>query len=238
MEEITNTQPALSAQTGVTEPVAAAPTGEETLPAAGASQDTSEFESLIKGRFKSQFDEKMQSAIRARLKGAKEIEGRYQTLQPALQLLSRRYGVDEGDAEGLKAAILGEGQRETASADHYYQNWLQQSQAAKEAYPDFDLRAALEDGQFRALLKSGVDIRTAYEVRHLDTLLPAAMAATAKAVEERIAKSIAADRSRPAENAMGSRAATLVKPDVSKFTRSDVEAIARRVARGERVSFG
>lgn len=237
MEETLGT--ALSAQTGVTEPAAAAPTGEaEPAPAAGVTDDTSEFEDLIKGRFKSQFDEKMQSAIRARLKGAKEIEGRYQTLVPALQLLSQRYGVEDGDAEGLCRAILGEGRLQSAAADRVYGQWLRQNEEMKNHYPDFDLQQALTDERFRTLLRSGVDIRTAYEVQHLDTLLPAAMAAAARAVEARIAKGIAADRSRPAENAMGSRAAAVMKPDVSKFTRSDVEKIARRVARGERVSFG
>ena len=237
MEETLGT--ALSAQTGVTGPAAAAPTGEaEPAPAAGVTDDTSEFEDLIKGRFKSQFDEKMQSAIKARLKGAKEIEGRYQTLQPALQKLAQRYGLEADDAEGLCHAILGQQTRDEAAADRVYSAWLQQAQEAKSAYPDFELQKELADDQFRALLRSGVGVRTAYEARHMDEFLPAAMSATAKMVEEKIAKGIASGGNRPAENAMGSRASVVAKADVSKFTKSDVEQIARRVARGERVSFG
>ena len=229
---------AIAAQTGVTEAAAVPSSGEDTLPAAGVQDDTSEFEALIRGRFKNQFDEKMQSAIKARLKGAKEIEGRYQTLVPALQKLAERYGVEEGDAEGLCRAILEQQTRDEAAADRIYGAWLQQSEDAKAAYPDFDLRKELTDVQFRALLRSGVGVRTAFEARHMDALLPAAMAATAKRVEEKIARSIASGGSRPAENGMGSRASVVAKTDVSKFTRSDVDAIARRVAQGERVSFG
>ena len=230
---------ALHAQTGVTEAAAVPSSGEaEPLPAAGVRDVTSEFDALIRGKFKTQFDEKMQSAIKARLKGAKEIEGRYQTLVPALQLLSRRYGVEEGDAEGLCRAILGQQEQENAHADRIYAAFLQQSEDAKAAYPDFDLRKELTDNQFRALLRSGVNVRTAYEARHMDTLLPAAMAATAKMVEEKIARGMASGGRRCAENGMVSRASAVAKADVSKFTKSDVDEIARRVARGERVSFG
>ena len=229
---------AIAAQTGVTEAAAVPSSGEDTLPAAGVQDDTSEFEALIRGRFKNQFDEKMQSAIKARLKGAKEIEGRYQTLQPALQKLAQRYGLEADDAEGLCRAILGQQTRDEAAADRVYSAWLQQAQEAKSAYPDFELQKELADDQFRALLRSGVGVRTAYEARHMEEFLPAAMAATAKMVEEKIARGIASGGNRPAENAMGSRASVVAKADVSKFTRSDVEAVARRVARGERVSFG
>lgn len=229
---------AIAAQTGVTEAAAVPFSGEDTLPAAGVQEDTSEFEALIRGRFKNQFDEKMQSAIKARLKGAKEIESRYQTLQPALEKLAQRYGLEAEDAEGLCRAILGQQAQDTAAADRIYSAWLQQAQEAKNAYPAFELQKELADDQFRALLRSGVGVRTAYEARHMEEFLPAAMAATAKMVEEKIARGIASGGNRPAENAMGSRASVVAKADVSKFTRSDVEAVARRVARGERVSFG
>lgn len=234
---------AQSADTGVTGAAAVPHAGEdassqEETPAAGVENDTSEFDALIKGKYKAQFDEKMQAAIKSRLKGAKEIEGRYQTLVPALQLLSQHYGVEDGDAEGLSRAILGQRAQKTALADRLYGQWMQQSEEMKTAYPDFDLRGELQDAQFRAMLRGGASMRTAYEARHLDTLLPAAMAAAARAVEGKIARRIAADRSRPPENGMGSRSTAVAKADVSKFTKSDMDAVARRVANGERVSFG
>ena len=66
----------------------------------------------------------------------------------------------------------------------------------------------------------------------------AAMQFTAKTVESKIAKKIAAQGARPAENGMSSGSAALVKSDVSKLNKKDLAEIQRRVANGERISFG
>ena len=114
---------------------------------------------------------------------------------------------------------------------------MQQADSLKAVYPTFDLNAEVENPQFRQLLRSGIDVRTAYEVIHKDEIIPAAMQFTAKTVEQKIANKIASGGSRPAENGMANQGAATVKSDVSKLTRADREEIIRRVQRGEKIRF-
>lgn len=95
----------------------------------------------------------------------------------------------------------------------------------------------MENPKFLDLLKSNIDVRTAYEVLHKDEIIPAAMQFTAKTVESKIAKSIAANGSRPAENAVGAQAPAVVKSDVSQLSKADRKEIIRRVAKGEKIRF-
>lgn len=123
-------------------------------------------------------------------------------------------------------------------ADKLYAQWLQQEQDTKKVYPSFDMQAEMQNPQFVNLLKSNIDVRTAYEVLHKDEIIPAAMQFTAKTVESKIAKKIAANGARPSENGMSSSATAVVKSDVSTLTSKDIAEVSRRVARGEKISFG
>ena len=44
-------------------------------------------------------------------------------------------------------------------------------------YPEFDLEKESADPAFMRLIDAGVDLRTAYEVTHRDTVFPAALRA-------------------------------------------------------------
>lgn len=123
-------------------------------------------------------------------------------------------------------------------ADRLHAVWVQQEQVAKQVYPSFNMEAELQNPDFVNLITNNVDVKTAYEVLHRDEIIPAAMQFAAQAVEQNIAKKIAANGVRPSENGMGSQASVVVKNDVSKFTKMDIDEVSRRVARGERVSFG
>ena len=116
-----------------------------------------------------------------------------------------------------------------------YAQWMQQAEEAKRIYPNLNFDEESKNPQFRRLLGSGVDVATAYKVIHMDELIPAAMQYTAKTVEQKIANKVMANASRPTENGNSSQGATVVKDDVSKFTKSDRQEIIRRVARGERI---
>lgn len=124
------------------------------------------------------------------------------------------------------------------NANKLYATWMDQSSQLKSVYPSFDLNAELQNPQFVNLLKSNVDVRTAYEVIHKDEIIPAAMQFTAKTVEQKIANNIAAGSKRPTENGMSSQSAAVVKSDVSQLSKADREEIIRRVQRGEKISFG
>lgn len=118
-----------------------------------------------------------------------------------------------------------------------YASWLQQAEQARQVYPTFNLDAEMRNPRFVDLLRSNVDVRTAYEVLHKDEIIPAAMQFTAQTVEQKLAKKIAAGGARPTENGMSSQGAAVVKSDVSQLSKADRQEIIRRVQRGERIRF-
>lgn len=124
------------------------------------------------------------------------------------------------------------------NASKLYAAWMEQAEDAKSVYPSFDLRAEMQNPKFVDLLKSNVDVRTAYEVLHKDEIIPAAMQFTAKKVEQKLTNKIIANGARPSENGISSQSAAQVKSDVSQLSKADRAEIARRVARGEKISFG
>ena len=253
---------------------------QEEAPAAEVQKTTeappdlnAEFEKLIKGQYKEQYDARMQDTIQRRLKSSKETVDKYNALAPTLEILGKKYGVDAADIEALNKAIMDDDsyfeeeavdrgisvkelkairqmERENAdlkrqmqerqtkeNADKLYARWLQEEQEAKKVYPSFDMQKEMQNPEFVNLLRSNVNARTAYEVLHKDEIISGAMQFTAKTVEQKIAKKIAAQGARPAENGMSSGSPAVVKSDVSQLSKADREEIRRRVARGEKIRF-
>ena len=136
----------------------------------------------------------------------------------------------------LKRAM--EEQNRKDNANKLYSQWMEQAESAKAVYPTFDLRAEMQNPKFVDLLRSNIDVRTAYEVIHKDEIIPAAMQFTAKTVEQKLTNKIIANGARPAENGNSSQGAAVVKSDVSTLTKADRAEVNRRVLRGEKISFG
>ncbi len=129
-------------------------------------------------------------------------------------------------------------ERETQeNANRLYTAWMQQADAMKGVYPSFDLEAEMQNPRFIDLLRSNIDVRTAYEVLHKDEIIPAAMQFTAQKVEQQLTNKIIANGSRPVENGIKSQSAAQIKSDVSQLTKADRAEINRRVARGEKIRF-
>lgn len=141
----------------------------------------------------------------------------------------------ERENADLKRQMQEQQTRENASK--LYSKWMQQAEDAKKVYPSFSLEAEMQNPEFTKLLRSNVDVRTAYEVLHKDEIIPAAMQFTAKTVEQKLTNKIIAGGSRPAENGMNSQSAAVVKSDVSQLSKADRQEIIRRVARGEKIRF-
>ena len=118
-----------------------------------------------------------------------------------------------------------------------YAAWMQQADETKKVYPSFNIQTEMNNPQFLALLRSNIDVRTAYEVTHKDEIIQGAMQFTAQTVESKLAKKIASNGSRPSENGMSSQSASVVKSDVSQLSRKDRDEIRRRVANGEKIRF-
>ncbi len=127
--------------------------------------------------------------------------------------------------------------RARENAERVYREWLEQEKATQQIYPQFSLEAELTDNQFVRLLRSGVDVKTAYEVLHKDEIIPAAMQYAAKTAERKVVNKIRANGARPVENGVQDQSASLVKQDVSQLTKADRDEIIRRVERGEKIRF-
>ena len=130
-----------------------------------------------------------------------------------------------------------EEQNRKESANKIYAQWMEQAEQAKSVYPSFDLQVEMQNPQFVNLLRSNVDVKTAFEVLHKDEIIPAAMQYTAKTVEQKLTNKIIANGARPAENGNSSQSATVVKSDVSQLSKADRAEIIRRVQRGEKIRF-
>ena len=141
----------------------------------------------------------------------------------------------ERENAALKAQME-EAQRQE-NGKKLYAAWMQQAEEAKKVYPSFDLKAEMNNPKFLDLLRSNIDVRTAYEVTHKDEIIAGAMQFTAKTVEQKVANKIAANGARPTENGMNSQGASLVKSDVSQLSKADRAEIIRRVQRGEKIKF-
>lgn len=125
------------------------------------------------------------------------------------------------------------------NADQLYAKWMSEAESMKSVYPSFDLKAEMQNPKFVDLLKvPSIDVRTAYEVIHKDEIMPAAMHFTAKTVEQKLTNKIIANGARPTENGISSQSASVTKSDVSQLTKADRQEVLRRVARGEKISFG
>lgn len=123
------------------------------------------------------------------------------------------------------------------SANRVYAQWMEQAEKAKAIYPHFNFQTEMQNPQFVQLLRSNVDVRTAYEVCHKDDIIHGAMQFTAQQVSQKMADKIIANGARPAENGNSSQGATVVKSDVSQLSKADREEIIRRVQRGEKIRF-
>ena len=136
----------------------------------------------------------------------------------------------------LKRQMNEQARKENAAQQ--YSQWMEQAKQAKLTYPSLDLNTEAKNPQFLKLLNSGIDVGTAYAVIHKDEIIPAAMQYTAKTVEQKLTNKVIANGARPAENGISSQSATLTKSDVSQLSKADRAEIARRVARGEKITFG
>lgn len=64
------------------------------------------FEDLIKGKYKADFDKRMQAAIKKRVGDTKAMEAENAKMREALSIAQQRYGTKDGDWDALTNALL------------------------------------------------------------------------------------------------------------------------------------
>jgi hypothetical protein len=224
-----------------------------------------EFEELIKTKYKDQFAKRTQSIIDKRFKEVKTLEKQASEFQSLVDVLGQKYGTDDPQVirERMESEIIEElayqndmspeNYRKIMEADKIRKqndimetqrqqqeqiqaaitNWTSQAEQMKGEYPDFDLRTAMQDDQFLGMIKSNVPVKTAYEILHIDKLKEQIR----REAETKTAQNIQAKRNRPSEAASKGVSGAVVKNDVKSLTKKDREEIARRVQRGEKITF-
>lgn len=141
----------------------------------------------------------------------------------------------ERENEQLRRTI--EQDRQQNETNRIYGEWIKQSEEVKEIYPDFDFVEETANSDFSALLRNGIDVRTAYEVIHKDEIMEGAMKMAVQKTKEKVTNDIIANGNRAGENGTSSQAAGTYKKDVNNLTKKDLAEIEKRLARGERISF-
>ena len=255
-----------TATPGVGTPTTAEESGEQPAPALNESESSSaEGETFsykqFKDRFKKEYQADLQRVIDKRFKNAKKTEAqrdelkaqteRYATL---METLCEKYGTDdvqtlvskisesETAAEQGQQAVPEEQRSEaetTAAAEQQsiVDDWQQQANALQQLYPEFSLENEIDNENFAFALQSGMSVKDAYQYAHFDDILSGVIAYTARSVKDEIGSGRALRGSRAIENGTRAGAAAVVKSDVSKLSKEDMEEIDRRVLRGERISF-
>ena len=126
-------------------------------------------------------------------------------------------------------------QQSQQAAQQQLQKWYGEAEQMKADYPEFDLAAESKDPQFLSMLRSGVPVRLAYEVKHMDEIKAGVAQNTAKTTEKQVVEGIRAKGARPAENGTSSQSAFVVKDDPSQWTKKDRAEVVKRAARGEKI---
>lgn len=62
-----------------------------------AAEPKRSFEELIKGEYKTEFDDKVQGIVKGRIKESKQLQARMNKIAPVMELFARRYGIDASD---------------------------------------------------------------------------------------------------------------------------------------------
>ena len=185
--------------------------GEDDASAGTDGGKAARFRQLIRGEFKDELSRAVEGIVRRRLK----------------QERARMESASAAQLEQVKRL------REAAARQRAGQ-WAQEAEELAELYPQFDVEGELSDPALAALLtRRGrpMSLRAAFEALHFEELREQiGREAEARAMEE-----LRARQQRPVEN--GAAVQRGFQAPGGHMSRKEREALARRAARGERISF-
>lgn len=157
---------------------------------------------------------------------------------------AKRVSQSEAEARRLREAEESRKQ-EAARAEEerkgmeHIRKLVQQGEAMKVTFPNFDIRQELKDKTFATLTSPniGMSVEDAYYAVHRKEIQAATAKAMAEKTAEQMANSIRSNGLRPQENGTTRQAPSTSTIDPRRLTPQERADIRRRVRNGEKVSF-
>lgn len=146
----------------------------------------------------------------------------------AMQKLER----ENAELRAIRQKQLGQ-----AQFQQQIDTWYKEAEQVKQIYPSFDFKKETQNPEFLKLLKNGNSVEHAYKVLHFDELTNNAAMYAARTADAQAQARMKSKASRPSENGTSSQSAAIVRNDVSSLTRAERAEIARRVQRGDKITF-
>jgi hypothetical protein len=210
---------------------------------------TADFNRLISGEYKAEYQNALKSALSKRLKTTNrklaQTQAFKEQLTPLFEELAQKYSIeDPSDIDAIISAAENERRIENSEIESEFRNrfdgWLSQAEQTKQKYPgfDFDYESSNEatGEQFRRLLNSGIDVETAYTVIHKNEIMGGAMQYAYKTAKQEMADARTARLNRPSENGTSQMQSSAIIDDMSKLRPDQRKLIKAAVSRGEKVS--
>ena len=241
--------------------VSAPQSGEEKHFDAESDKKMTEFDELIRTKYKKQFSDKVKSIISRRIKEVKSVKEKAEKDAATVEMIMKKFNIKSDDTQEIER-VIDETMTETTDTKHaqlirrlimeneflkkdkekrMYESKSQsvanklkaQVEETKKIYSDFDIKKELENPEFRRLIKAGVSVKNAYEVANIDTILDS----NSKKTEKNILDSIKSKSNRPVENGSDLTGGILLANGISKLTKKQRAELAKRASRGEKIEF-
>ena len=136
------------------------------------------------------------------------------------------------DVDGIRGNV---GRMIAAARDEYIREklslWNEEALRIKEKYPEFDIRLAVKDKKFLAMLRSGVELDTAFKALNFEKLMKKEVSDAVTAFLE----NIRARGLRPSENGLFTGGGITIGRGAGSLSKKERADIARRVENGERI---
>ncbi len=81
------------------------PGAEKTVTTKETEEKSVQFENMIKGDYKDEFDSRVQKIVQGRIGDTKALQDQNAKMQPIIDMMSRKYGVDASNIDALTKAI-------------------------------------------------------------------------------------------------------------------------------------
>lgn len=225
----------------------------ETTEAPGSGRTA--FRQLIAGEYRQDYEkavgQRIQAAIQQRFKNQQDYKKQLDAVQPILQALGGRFGLDAGDVKGISEKLrlenAGASTAEQAENQAQPRDFLQehvrsvsaQAEALRKELPDFDLAAEMENPAFVRMTSPGVgmSVKDAFFAVHGQEIQRDSMRYAAEQVRERLAASVMAGASRPRENGLDPVGSADIGVNVRDMDRKTRAEYRRRIRNGEKINF-